>query len=136
MGTERERRQTIGRGLRLCVNQQGERLRGFDINTLTVIATESYEQFAENLQKEIEDDTGIRFGIVEKHQFAADPGDRCERQDRRRWAFEQSEAICGITSRTAGYVDAKGKVQDKLRKALKDDTLAAAGADSRLSFRR
>ena len=49
IGTERERRQTIGRGLRLCVNQQGERLHGFDINTLTVIATESYEQFAENL---------------------------------------------------------------------------------------
>jgi type III restriction enzyme len=36
-----------------------------------VIATESYEQFAENLQKEIEADTGIRFGIVEQHQFAA-----------------------------------------------------------------
>ncbi len=69
--TERERRQTIGRGLRLCVNQNGERLRGFEVNTLTVIATESYEQFAENLQKEIEADTGIRFGIVEQHQFAA-----------------------------------------------------------------
>ena len=73
MGTERERRQTIGRGLRLCVNQQGDRLRGFDVNTLTVIATEGYEQFAENLQKEIETDTGIRFGVVEKHQFAAIP---------------------------------------------------------------
>ncbi|HNB60723.1 MAG TPA: hypothetical protein PK308_10425, partial [Phycisphaerales bacterium] len=35
VGTERERRQTIGRGLRLCVNQQGERIRGFDVNTLT-----------------------------------------------------------------------------------------------------
>ena len=65
MGSERERRQTIGRGLRLCVNQEGLRLRGFDINTLTVIATESYEQFAENLQKEIEKDTGIRFGVIE-----------------------------------------------------------------------
>mgnify|MGYP002142182529 CR=1 FL=1 len=41
MGTERERRQTIGRGLRLCVNQKGERLRGFEINTLTVVATDS-----------------------------------------------------------------------------------------------
>ena len=66
MSTERERRQTIGRGLRLCINQEGHRLRGFDINTLTVIATESYEQFAENLQKEIEKDTGIRFGIVDR----------------------------------------------------------------------
>ena len=82
MGTERERRQTIGRGLRLCVNQQGERLRGFDINTLTVIATEGYEQFAENLQKEIEADTGIRFGIVEEHQFAAIAVIDDERQDR------------------------------------------------------
>mgnify|MGYP000252271746 CR=1 FL=1 len=41
------------------------------VNRLTVIATESYEQFAENLQKEIEADTGIRFGILEPHQFAA-----------------------------------------------------------------
>ncbi len=73
IGTERERRQTIGRGLRLCVNQSGDRLRGFEINTLTVVATEGYEQFAENLQKEIEQDTGIRFGIVEKHKFAAIP---------------------------------------------------------------
>ena len=73
IGTERERRQTIGRGLRLCVNQHGDRLRGFEINTLTVVATESYEEFAENLQKEIEKDTGIKFGIVEKHQFAAIP---------------------------------------------------------------
>ena len=48
MGTERERRQTIGRGLRLCVNQKGERLRGFETNTLTVVAAESYERFAEN----------------------------------------------------------------------------------------
>ncbi|OSI59828.1 hypothetical protein BST67_00200, partial [Bradyrhizobium canariense] len=34
--TERWRRQTIGRGLRLCVNQQGHRVRGFEVNTLTV----------------------------------------------------------------------------------------------------
>ena len=71
--TEQERRQTIGRGLRLCVNQDGERLRGFDINTLTVVATESYEDFAENLQREIEADAGIRFGIVERDQLAAIP---------------------------------------------------------------
>ena len=71
--TERERRQTIGRGLRLCVNQDGERRHGFDVNTLTVVAMESYEEFAENLQQEIEEDTGIRFGVVEAHQFAAIP---------------------------------------------------------------
>ncbi len=121
MGTERERRQTIGRGLRLCVNQQGERLRGFDVNTLTVIATEGYEQFAENLQREIEADTGIRFGIVEKHQFAAIPvTDEAGRATA--LGVPRSEAIW-THLKDAGYVDAKGKVQDQLRKALKDDTL-------------
>jgi type III restriction enzyme len=121
MGTERERRQTIGRGLRLCVNQQGDRLRGFDINTLTVIATEGYEQFAANLQKEIEEDTGIRFGIVEKHQFASIPVTDAQGRTTA-LGVAQSEAIWGHL-KDAGYVDAKGKVQDDLRQALKDNTL-------------
>ena len=122
MGTERERRQTIGRGLRLCVNQNGDRLRGFDINTLTVIATENYEQFAENLQKEIEADTGIRFGIVEHHQFAAvavtgDDGQVAA------LGVDQSKALWEHL-KAAGHIDAKGKVQDSLKQALKDGTLA------------
>jgi len=121
IGTERERRQTIGRGLRLSVNQDGERLRGFDINTLTVIATEGYEQFAENLQKEIEKDTGIRFGIVEKYQFASIPVTDVNGQTKA-LGVSQSEAIWGHL-KDAGYVDAKGKVQDTLRQALKDGTL-------------
>ena len=120
--TQRERRQTIGRGLRLCVNQNGERLRGFEINTLTVIATESYEQFAENLQKEIEEDTGIRFGIVEKHQFAAiavigDDGQTVA------LGFEQSKTLWEHL-KALDHIDAKGKVKDSLRKALKEETLA------------
>ncbi len=122
MGTERERRQTIGRGLRLCVNQQGERLRGFEVNTLTVVATESYEQFAEHLQKEIEDETGIRFGIVADHQFAGisviDANGKVASL-----GFEQSKVLWAHL-RVAGYVDARGKVQDTLRKALKDGTFA------------
>ncbi|HWJ87626.1 MAG TPA: DEAD/DEAH box helicase family protein [Pelagibacterium sp.] len=121
IGTERERRQTIGRGLRLCVNQQGERLRGFEINTLTVIATESYEAFAENLQKEIEADTGIRFGIVEKHQFAAISVQQ-EDGTLAMLGFEESTAIHEYL-KGADFIDAKGKVQDKLRTALKDGTL-------------
>ncbi|MEK7394591.1 MAG: DEAD/DEAH box helicase family protein, partial [Fibrobacterota bacterium] len=70
--TERWRRQTIGRGLRLCVNQNGDRVRGFEVNTLTVIATESYETFAAGLQRDLEDPKdGIgKFGVVESHVFA------------------------------------------------------------------
>ncbi|KRD72302.1 restriction endonuclease subunit R [Ensifer sp. Root278] len=121
MGTERERRQTIGRGLRLCVNQKGERLRGFEVNTLTVIATESYEAFAENLQKEIEADTGIRFGIVEKHQFAAIPITKDDGSTAM-LGFDESAAIFDYL-KGEGMIDGKGKVQDKLRTALKDGSL-------------
>ena len=119
--TERERRQTIGRGLRLCVNQDGMRLRGFEINTLTVIATESYEQFADNLQKEIEADTGIRFGIVQDHQFAA-VAVKGEDGKEAPLGFEQSKTLWAHL-KSQGYLDAKGKVQDALKLALKNGTL-------------
>jgi type III restriction enzyme len=126
IGTERERRQTIGRGLRLCVNQHGDRLRGFEINTLTVVATESYEEFAENLQKEIEKDTGIKFGIVEKHQFAAIPVVKADGSTGM-LGFEESAAIFDHL-KSQGFVDAKGKVQDTLRTALKDGSFALPAA--------
>jgi type III restriction enzyme len=121
MGTDRERRQTIGRGLRLCVNQQGERVRGFDVNTLTVIATESYEAFADNLQKEIEADTGIRFGIVERHQFANIPIQQ-EDGSTTMLGLEESQAIFDWLV-GEGFIDANGKVQDTLRTAIKNGTL-------------
>lgn len=124
MATEQQRRQTIGRGLRLCVRAEGNdfvRVRGFETNTLTVIATESYEQFAERLQKEIEDETGIRFGIVETHQFAGIPVTGADGKSSP-LGQEQSKALWEHL-KTAGLVDSKGKVQDTLRKALKDGTL-------------
>ncbi|MCW8175548.1 type III restriction-modification system endonuclease [Verminephrobacter aporrectodeae] len=123
--TDRWRRQTIGRGLRLCVNQQGERLRGFEVNTLTVIATESYEDFAENLQKDIERDTGIEFGVVQDHAFASIAITRQDDQgsgdaiplgvDASKILFEYLKA--------QDYVSSKGKVQDRLKTALKEGTL-------------
>ncbi|KOO84146.1 type III restriction-modification system endonuclease [Stenotrophomonas maltophilia] len=119
--TERERRQTIGRGLRLCVNQDGERVRGFEVNTLTVVATENYEQFAENLQKEIEKDTGIRFGIVEPHQFAAIAVTGADGHAAP-LGMEQSKALWEHL-KAAGHIDVKGKVQDSLKTALKNGTL-------------
>ncbi len=121
IGTERERRQTIGRGLRLCVNQQGDRLRGFEINTLTVIASESYEQFADNLQKEIEEDTGIRFGIVESHQFAAIAVTGADGKVVP-LGVENSADIWQHLKNT-GYIDHKGKVQDSLRVAIKEGSI-------------
>lgn len=119
--TERERRQTVGRGLRLCVNQEGERLRGFDINTLTVVATEGYQEFAENLQKEFEAETGIRFGIVEPHQFAGiaalDPAGQAIPL-----GHDKSEVLWEHL-KNEGYIDGNGKIQDSLKLAIKEGTL-------------
>lgn len=121
MASEQQRRQTIGRGLRLCVNQNGERQHGFEINTLTVIANESYKQFAEKLQKEIEDDTGIRFGTVESHLFAGvtTTGDNGLPAP---LGFAQSKVLWEHL-RATGLINAQGKIQDALRKAIKEGTL-------------
>lgn len=63
-------RQKVGRGLRLCVNQDGERIDDKDVNVLHVMANESFADFAATLQKEIEDETGIRFGVLQLDLFA------------------------------------------------------------------
>jgi len=120
--TERERRQTIGRGLRLCVNQDGERLRGFGVNTLTVVARESYEEFAENLQREIEEDTGIRFGIIEPHQFARIAVIRDD-EEPTPLGIDRSQVLYNHL-RAEGYIDAQGRIQGSLREAIKNDHLS------------
>ena len=120
--SERERRQSIGRGLRLCVNQEGERQRGFEMNTLTVIARESYQEFAENLQREIEDETGFRFGVLEPHQFASIR--LADNDGRARWlGMEESQALWEDLRRR-GYVDSQGNVSDSLRDALNGGEVA------------
>lgn len=63
-------RQKIGRGLRLCVNQDGERIEDKNINILHVMANESFAEFADTLQKEIEQETGIRFGVLQLELFS------------------------------------------------------------------
>lgn len=116
-----KKRQEIGRGLRLCVNQNGERLHNKSINILTVMANESYDEFARNLQSEYEKDEGIRFGFIEKHTFAnirvAD-----ENGNDAYLGAEKSAAIY-VHFEMNGYIDNKGKIQDKLKKALKDNCL-------------
>jgi type III restriction enzyme len=73
MGTDRERRQTIGRGLRLPVNKDGDRIYDDQINRLTVIANETFESFAKGLQSDIEaaidPNGGFKFGRVPKIAF-------------------------------------------------------------------
>lgn len=59
-----KKRQEIGRGLRLPVDQSGLRVFDDSINKLYVMANESYEDFAKSLQTEYEDDCGVTFGKV------------------------------------------------------------------------
>ena len=59
--SELKKRQEIGRGLILSVNQEGNRIQDTNINLLTVIANEAYEDFAKQLQSEIEEDCGVSF---------------------------------------------------------------------------
>lgn len=59
--SELKKRQEIGRGLRLPVDETGNRVLDSSINRLTVIANESYEDFAAGLQQEIEEECGVTF---------------------------------------------------------------------------
>jgi type III restriction enzyme len=116
MGTERWRRQSIGRGLRLCVDGSGNRVHGFDVNRLTVIANESYEEFADRLQRELADDLDIRFGVITEEALA---------QLTYRAADGTVVPLGMAAARTLyqalifqGYLDTKGKVQETLRRAI------------------
>ncbi|HDZ3153795.1 TPA: restriction endonuclease subunit R, partial [Klebsiella pneumoniae] len=121
MGSERERRQTLGRGLRLCVNQEGERVRDDSINILTVVASENYEAYAERLQSEIENETGIRFGIIEKDAFA-------------HLIFSDSSQVVGIMAsqeiwselHAEGYLEKSGKITKALKEVLFENTFAVS----------
>jgi len=112
-----KKRQEIGRGMRIAVNQEGERVHGFDVNTLTVMANESYEDFARQLQKEIEQEEGIKFGVVERHLFANIPVPT-EDHKTEYLGVETSRKIWEHL-KEKGYIDDKGKVQDSLRLGLK-----------------
>ena len=116
-----KKRQEIGRGLRICVNQDGERVHGFEVNTLTVMANESYEKFAEQLQKEIEQEEGIKFGVVEEHLFAniVVPVDDYTNE----YLGVEASKVLWSHLKAAGFIDAKGKVQDSLKTALKSGEL-------------
>ncbi|MDG4812026.1 DEAD/DEAH box helicase family protein [Hydrogenovibrio sp. 3SP14C1] len=118
-----KKRQEIGRGLRLAVDSTGNRVTdtGFSINTLTVIANESYNDFTATLQKEIEDEDGIKFGVVEDHAFA----NLVIQRDGNNVVYlgtEDSEKLWNHL-KSEQLIDKNGKVQDSLKIALKHDTL-------------
>jgi type III restriction enzyme len=116
-----KRRQQIGRGMRLCVNAQGDRIRDSKINMLTVIASESYNSFAANLQQEYEKDANIKFGHIHKLVFVNKimQLDTNLSHDK---AIKISEMIHNDLI-AKHYISAENKITEKGLKALKSGLL-------------
>ncbi len=114
---EIKKRQEVGRGMRLCVDKNGERqdqdVLGdgvFDVNVLTVIASESYDTFSRNLQADFAESVGDRPTVVTSNLFdgmAIVAADGQEAQVNAEKACEIAEALFD-----SGYVR-KGKLTDK-----------------------
>lgn len=106
-------RQKVGRGLRLCVNQDGERIEDKDINVLHVIANESFAEFADKLQKEIEDETGVKFGVFELDMLIG-YGYEEEVEVERKISVSEATAIVEDLQKS-GVIDDKGCVNDDVK---------------------
>ena len=136
--SEVRKRQEVGRGLRLCVNQDGERMDanvlGNDvqsINVLTVIASESYDSFAKGLQTELADAVADRPVAVTadlfKDKVIVDAGGNEQVVD-----GDTAQAIY-FDLIVNGYIDKKGVLTDKYYVDKANGTIQVAEevADSR-----
>ena len=114
------KRQKIGRGLRIAVNQAGERVHGFDVNTLTVMANESYKDFASGLQKEYEEE-GIEFGVFDVNAFSTIITHIDDKTGlKESLGNEQSKQLHTFFKKN-NYIDPKNKGTEKLAEDLKND---------------
>lgn len=129
--SETAKRQEVGRGLRICVDQQGNRMdaerlgdRVHDINKLTVIANESYSSFVDNLQKE------TRETLRERHTQATIAYFEGK-------TFKVGEELHTISAMEAAsivnylfendYTDEKGNILQSYHEDMKQETLAPVG---------
>lgn len=112
------KRQEVGRGLRLCVNQDGERMDvgvlGNDVhevNVLTVIASESYESFVGNLQSELAESVTDRPQAITQQLFEGK--EIVDSQGNRDVIDQMMAREIYIGLRTEGYIDKQGALTDK-----------------------
>lgn len=121
--SDTRRRQEVGRGMRLCVNQNGERMdeeriggEVHDVNILTVIANESYNEFAKGLQREIAEAVNRPAQVDEKFFIGRKISGQIvdERQSRKIYnALIRSD-----------YLDDDGNLTEKFFADAANDTLA------------
>lgn len=126
------KRQEVGRGLRLAVNQNGDRIDSSygeifnDINKLTVIASESYETFASTLQNELADALANRPIKASVEYFTGKiviiNGEKIEINEK------QANAIQRYLIKN-DYIDNDDNVTDKYKEDAKNNTLHALPAE-------
>lgn len=114
ISTERERRQTIGRGLRLPVRENGERCFDPLINRLTVVASESFKEFAKKLQDEMQKECGVNFegrilnkrerrkGVLKKQRLLDPDFQRLWDKIKQRTRYAVKFATADLVARSAG----------------------------------
>jgi type III restriction enzyme len=119
------KRQEVGRGLRLSINQNGDRMDDpatvHQLNVLTIVANESYKDFVSALQKDISDSLSDRPRVADKAYFTGK-------------IFNTATGDVTVTPEQAnhiefyliqnGYVDTNRKITEKYHQALKEGSLA------------
>ena len=127
--SEISKRQEIGRGLRICVNTQGERMDAsvldsdfFDVNKLTVVASESYDSFAKALQNEIVESLSERpvtltIEVLNNRVIHNENGEKFV-------FYSQSSMDLIFDMKTKGYLDANYHITETLIKDVENKTYA------------
>lgn len=123
-----KKRQEVGRGMRLCVNSDGERqdenvLYGsvFEVNTLTIIASESYNSFAAKLQTEIAEAVADRPVKVQKELFLDLVVTNAQGEQRKLDEDDAQELT--YTLRMKGYITKQGQLTPLFHEDKKQGTL-------------
>ena len=123
-----QKRQEVGRGLRICVNGKGERMDAellgdevHSINKLTVIASEGYASFVSDLQTKIKEDlydrpTKADLNLFKDTFLFTEAGEKVHISE-----ADAQEII--VQLRMNGYITKKGEVTEKFREDLKAGTL-------------
>ena len=123
-----KKKQEIGRGLRLCVNQNGDRIDSsfvaenevHKINKLTIIASESYESFSKQLQEEFKEDIRNRLTTIDSNLFL---NRVFTNKNGNEEVIDQNKAICIYETLIRNDYIEKGKLTDKYYEDLRENKL-------------
>ncbi len=124
------RRQEVGRGLRICVNQHGERqdhpATVHETNVLTVVASESYKDFVAGLQSDIAASLTERPHVADKAYFT---GKVMSTEQGKVTVTEDMAAGIEFYLIQNGYIDRKKNITEKYLEAVKEKNLALLELD-------